>query len=343
MIDAEAAEDVIATHGASRHLVDPELLPMLDGFKPLILTKGNLEAVRAFARQRALLSQNSQVAARSVRSAAPGPKGAADVDVLIHWPEVVEAPLPCILHMHGGGYMFGSAAAEASRHRLMAASLSCCVASIEYRLAPETPFPGAIEDCYAALAWLVSHAAELDIDASRIGVMGESAGGGLAASLALMARDRGDYALAFQHLIYPMIDDRTGGTDHPHPYAGEFLWTAQNNQFGWASLLGGAPGAADVSPYAAAARAQDLSGLPPAYLSTGALDLFVDDTLDYARRLMRAGAPVELKVYPGAFHGFDYDPSAAVSVRAREDSLAALARALHGPAGSMRSPRGASL
>jgi triacylglycerol lipase len=248
--------------------------------------------------------------------------------MLMHRPEAADAPLPCIVHMHGGGYVIGSPHADAPQHRALAAALQCCIVSVDYRLAPETPFPGAIEDCYAALTWLFANAELLGIDPSRVGVMGESAGGGLAAALALMARDRGDFALAFQHLIYPMIDDRTCVTADPHPYAGEFIWTPHNNRFGWASLLGGAPGAADVSPYAAAARAESLSSLPPAFISTGALDLFLEEDLDYARRLMRAGVPVELHVYPGGFHAFDYDPSASVAAQARRDSRAALMRTL---------------
>ena len=157
--------------------------------------------------------------------------------------------------------------------------------------------------------------------------MGESAGGGLAAALALLARDRGEYSIAFQHLIYPMLDDRTG-TETPHPYAGEYLWTPANNMFGWSALLSVAPGSAGVSPYAAAARAADLAGLPPAFIATGALDLFVEEDIEYARRLIRAGVPVELHVYPGAFHGFDLSPDARVAQEARRISVAALRRAL---------------
>lgn len=161
--------------------------------------------------------------------------------------------------------------------------------------------------------------------------MGESAGGGLAAALALLARDRGDYALAFQHLIYPMIDDRTCVSDDPNPVTGEFIWTRHNNHFGWSALLGEAPGGPDISPYAAAARAKDLAGLPATFISTPTLDLFVDEDIAYARRLMRAGVPVELHVYPGGFHGFDYAPdSSRLAANARRDSRAALRRALHG-------------
>ncbi len=313
---------------ASRHLVDPELFGFLDGFPALSLSMDGLAAVRERVRQPVPFSSEPEAPVETSSRSAPGPDGAPDVPMLMHRPEAADAPLPCIVHMHGGGYVIGSPHADAPQHRALAAALQCCIVSVDYRLAPETPFPGAIEDCYAALTWLFANAELLGIDPSRVGVMGESAGGGLAAALALMARDRGDFALAFQHLIYPMIDDRTCVTADPHPYAGEFIWTPHNNRFGWASLLGGAPGAADVSPYAAAARAESLSSLPPAFISTGALDLFLEEDLDYARRLMRAGVPVELHVYPGGFHAFDYDPSASVAAQARRDSRAALMRTL---------------
>ena len=254
--------------------------------------------------------------------------GAPAVGMVMYRPRHGAGPRPCILHLHGGGFVFGAAAADGRQHRAIAHDLSCCIVSVDYRLAPETPFPGAIEDAYAALAWIVANAEALAVDPARIGVMGESAGGGLAAALALLARDRGQFALAFQHLIYPMLDDRTGREGAPHPFAGDFVWTAHNNRFGWSALLGDQAAGEAVSPYAAPARALDLSRLPATYLSTAALDLLAEENLDYARRLMRAGAPVELQVYPGAFHAFDYDPRAAVSARARRDSRAALRRAM---------------
>jgi triacylglycerol lipase len=242
-----------------------------------------------------------------------------------------DQPLGCIYHVHGGGYVIGKAGDLEPFHRAMVARLGCVLVSIEYRLAPETPFPGAIEDCYAGLAWTFAHAHELGVDPKRIGVLGESAGGGLAAALALMTRDRGEHNLAFQHLIYPMLDDRTVVAT-PHPYTGQYLWGAESNRFGWESLLGHEPGGPGVSPYAAPARAVDLAGLPPSFIATGALDLFLDEDIVYAQRLMRAGVPTELHVYPGAFHGFVLVADAAVAKQANADSDAALSRALRAAA-----------
>ena len=307
------------------HLVDPELRALLEVFPSLNFVMELLAEVRerVFPMPEADVSKTTQD-----RMTASGAAGAPDVEVLVYRPKTVSGPLPCIYHIHGGGYVIGAAKNQEPVHRQISGGLGCAIVSVEYRLAPETPFPGPVEDCYAGLAWTFANAAELGLDAGRIGVMGESAGGGLAAALALLARDRGEYALAFQHLIYPMLDDRTCEHPDPHPHAGEFIWPAHNNRFGWSSLLGHEPGRKGVSPYAAPARAEDLSRLPPTFISTGALDLFVEEDLEYARRLMRAGVPTELHVYPGAFHAFDMAPDAGVAQQARRDSREALARFL---------------
>jgi acetyl esterase/lipase len=311
----------------SRRLVDPQLLPLLDLIPPPNL---NLETLPALRARPVMFQVNPRDVERTDLTvmSIPGPAGAPEVEVLFYRPRGLTGAAPCILHIHGGGYVAGNAQSMEPVHRRLAADLSCCIASVNYRLAPETPFPGPVEDCYAALAWLAGSAGTLQIDPARIGVMGESAGGGLAAALALLARDRGEYKLAFQHLIYPMIDDRTCAVPEPHPYVGEFIWPPASNHFGWSSLLGHAPGAEGVSPYAAPARAEDLSGLPPTFLATGGLDLFLEENLEYARRLIRAGVPTELHVYPGAFHGFQWAAEADVSRAAARDSQAALEKAL---------------
>jgi len=315
---------------SSRHLVDPQLLPLLDSFPAFEWSAELLPMLRA--RPTRFPVNPDDVARTDMTTVqAPGPAGAPEVGVVVYRPKGSQGPLPCIFHIHGGGYITGAASANEAVHRPLAAALGCCIVSVDYRLAPETRFPGAIEDCYAALSWLVAHAENLGVDGARIGVMGESAGGGLAAALALLVRDRGEHRLAFQHLIYPMIDDRTCVTRTPNPYAGEFVWTPEANRFGWSSLLGAAPGGEGVSAYAAAARAKDLTGLPPAFIATGALDLFLDEDLTYAQRLIRSGVPVEVHVYPGAYHGFQWAADADVTKIARHDSVAALARAMGVP------------
>jgi len=308
----------------TKHLVDPELLGLLDLFPTLDLNAEMLPMARA---AQASFDFGAAGEASDVEVAATKIAG-SELGVMIYRPRRLAGPLPCIFHIHGGGYVTGSASRMEPIHRKLCDSAECAIVSIDYRLAPETPAPGPLEDCYAGLKWLYAAAEGLGIDTKRIGVMGESAGGGLAAALALLARDRGEYSLAFQHLIYPMLDDRTCVTPDPHPFTGEFIWTPKSNTFGWASLLGVAPGSTGVSEYAAPARASDLTKLPRTFISTGALDLFLEEDIEYARRLMRCGVPVELHVYPGAYHGFDLAPDARVSKQAQRDSVDALRRSM---------------
>lgn len=308
----------------SRHLVDPELLPMLETWPTMTLTQELLPLARGRDIPRPPVPPTN-VSRQRVMAA--GRDGAPEVGLDVYRPGDASGPTGCIYHIHGGGYVLGSAAEMEFFLRPLAQELGCAIVSVDYRLSPETAHPGPVEDCYAGLAWVFANAAALGVDPARVGVMGQSAGGGLAAGLALLVRDRAEYRLAFQHLIYPMIDDRTC-TGPAHPMAGEFIWNRGSNCFGWSALLGQEPGAADISPYAAASRAGDLAGLPPTYIMTGALDLFVDEDIAYAQRMIAAGVPTELQVYPGAYHGFDASPDAAVSQRARDDRTAALRRAL---------------
>ncbi len=213
-------------------------------------------------------------------------------------------------------------------NRRLVSELGCAIFSVDYRLAPETRFPGSLEDCYSVLLWLATNAKRLGVSVSCLGVKGESAGGGLAAALALLTRDRSGPRLAFQHLIYPMLDDRTGTDLDPNPYTGDFVWTRQQNDFGWSSLLGKQPGSPGVPAYAAAARGENLTGLPPTFIGVGSLDLFLDENLAYAGRLSRAGVEVELHVYPGAIHRFYEAPDARVAQAAERDSRNALQRAM---------------
>jgi acetyl esterase/lipase len=197
----------------------------------------------------------------------------------------------------------------------------CVVVSVDYRLCPETPFPGPQEDNYAALQWLADNAASLGVDAARLVVMGESAGGGLAASLALMARDRRGPTLAGQVLIYPMLDWRTGGPEdrYRNRHTGEFIWTRDKNRYGWEALRGDYQPVDERKAWFSPALADDLAGVAPAYISTGALDLFLDEDLDYARRLVDCGVQTELHVYPGAIHAFELVPDTGLAEQAAMD------------------------
>ena len=311
-----------------RDLIDPSLLPGLDFMPSLDLTPESLPVIRQGMEQMSATvpePENSGVEWREERITAPD---GHELLIRIYRPLDVRGLLPAVLHVHGGGYVMGSVSTNHLSNIGLAASTAALILSVDYRLAPETVAPGAVEDCYAALKWLHGNAATLGVDPAKIAVRGESAGGGLAAALALLARDRGGPAIAHQNLIYPMLDGRTCITRLP-AHLGAFVWARQANAFGWRSLLGQEPGSADVSPYAAPARAEELAGLPPAFIAVGALDLFLVEDMDYARRLIEAGVPVELHVYPGAYHGFDVLPDAAPVRQMKRDAVAALRKVLH--------------
>lgn len=317
----------------SSDMVDPELRNLLDAFPPLSLSLDALPQIRRDGDEmwRNLLAAADGAPDEGVRRAerfVPGPSEAPLVRVLTYQPTRVRHDMPAYLHIHGGGLVLGTADSADLANRKLAAELSCFIVSVDYRLAPETRAPGSVEDCYAALKWLYESAAELHVDRSRIAIGGESAGGGLAAALALLARDREEIPICFQNLVYPMLDDRTAALVKINPYTGLHLWTYESNRFGWTALLGRTPGGAGVSPYAAAARAVDLRGLPPALVTVGALDLFLEEDVDYATRLLQAGVPTELHVYPRAFHGFDLASGARVAQAIIRDRLNAMRRAL---------------
>lgn len=241
---------------------------------------------------------------------------------------------PAILHTHGGGYVVGSVRSDLPRLQAIAAQLDCVIVSVEYRLAPEADWTRSVEDNYAGLKWLHANAGALGVDPARIAVMGESAGGGHAAILALLARDRGEVPVCFQCLVYPMLDDRTGSRQIPPWPIGALVWTSASNRFGWESFLGQEPGTARVPATPVPARRNDLAGLPPAWIGVGAIDLFVDEDVDYAQRLIAAGVPTALSVVPGAFHGFDIiAPETPLARGFTESKLAALARAFGNPGG----------
>ena len=224
-----------------------------------------------------------------------------DVVVRVHRRKGVTGPLPCVYSIHGGGYVLGSYTMDDARFDRWCRMFPCVGVSVEYRLAPETPYPGPLEDCYSGLRWTVEHAADLGIDPDRIGIAGVSAGGGLAAALALLVRDRGESALQFQLLECPMIDDRR--VTHSSRLESLLVWSRESNEFGWRAYLGDLYGTDDVPYHAAPSRCTDLRGLPQAFVSVGGADGFRDEDIEYALRLNQASVPTELHVYPGAPHG----------------------------------------
>jgi acetyl esterase/lipase len=244
------------------------------------------------------------------------------VVVRVHRPKGVDGPLPCLYSIHGGGYVIGSFTMDDAKFDSWCQKFQCVGVSVEYRLAPETPYPGPLEDCYAGLRWTHDHAEELGIDRDRIGIGGVSAGGGLSAALALLARDRGELAVSFQLLECPMLDDRQATSSSQ--LDGLPIWSRESNTFGWQSYLGELYGAADVPYHAAPARAADLAGLPPTFIAVGSVDGFRDEDVAYATRLNEAGVPTELHVYPGLPHGhslFQGVPAVAQWQRDVEDWL----------------------
>jgi acetyl esterase/lipase len=296
-----------AAAGAPRPVYTPENIPVIRQAPPLVPlpTDDDLRRGGAF-----------EVTERTV----PGPNGAPDLSLLIIRPTTVAAPAACLYFIHGGGMIIGTNRSGGLVTMLgHAAELGFAIVSVEYRLAPETPDPGPVEDCYAGLTWTADHAAELGIDPARLIVGGVSAGGGLSAGVALLARDRGGPALAGQLLACPMLDDRNN-LPSTYQMAGRGVWDLQANDLGWTALLGDARGGPGVSPYAAPARAADLSGLPPAFIDVGSAETFRDEDVAYASRIWQAGGSAELHVWPGGSHAFfGMVPTAALS----QDAVAA--------------------
>jgi acetyl esterase/lipase len=287
------------------HLVHPELrdvVPMVEQFaKGPAFTRENLAQLRM---PNPMWQRPSLDTIKHEKRTIAGMKGQPDVTIYI----VNAKPgtsRPAILHTHGGGYVLGSAESSVRGLQELCEKLDVVAVSVEYRLAPETTFVGSLEDNYAGLKWLYANAVSVGADPAKIAVMGESAGGGHAALLAIAARDRGEVPVAFQCLIYPMLDDRTGTSRKMPPHVGTLIWTPVQNRFGWESFLGTQPGKAKAPKGAVPARVLDLKGLPPAFIGVGTLDLFHDEDVDYAQRLNAVGVNTELTVVPGAFHGFD--------------------------------------
>jgi acetyl esterase len=256
-----------------------------------------------------------------------GWEGDPEVGIRVYSPTERSGPVPGIVTIHGGGFMIGSVETEHVGSAYMALDTGAVVVSVEYRLAPEHPFPAAVHDCYAALQYLHAQAAELGVDPARIALAGVSAGGGLAAATALLARDLGGPAVCFQLLHIPELDDRLE-TPSMRAFTDSPMWNRPLAVQSWQAYLGPMAEADDVSPYAAPSRAADLSGLPPAYISTAEADPLRDEGILYGLRLLQAGVSVELHQFPGTFHGSALVMSAAISRRAHEENVTVLRRGL---------------
>lgn len=312
----------------AERVYDPEIAPIV----PLMPTDMNWTDMPAAREAMATMFESMGDGAAQARSDVKwedvqiaGPEGAPDVTVRLYRPPSESGTHPGLIYIHGGGFCVGNIESEHVGAASLCADVDAVVASVEYRLAPEDPFPAGLEDCYAALKWMHSEASSLGVDPEHIGIMGQSAGGGLSAGLALMARDKGGPKICYQVLGIPELDDRletpsmTQFTDTP-------LWNRPNAIKSWEHYLRGNTG--DVSSYAAPARATDLSGLPPAYVSTMEFDPLRDEGIQYAMRLLEHGVSVELHSYPGTFHGSMLVAEAEVSKRAAQEMADALRRGL---------------
>lgn len=302
--------------------LDPEIAAVLDRIP--LLDIADLATARREREELAAIARGRWTPSGLVTSEDRWVEGySADVGVRVrlHRATVGGTQAPCVLWVHGGGHVVGSAEQDDPLLDHLVGSMGCVAAAVDWRRAPEHPFPAALHDCYATLRWLHENSDDLGIDTRRVVVAGSSSGAGLAAGLALMARDRGEWPISAQVLLYPMLDDRaitasSGSVVHPR------VWNVESNRRAWAAYLAGVD---DISPYAAPARASDLAGLPWTWLGTAELDLFVDEDVDYAVRLMAAGVSTELHLYRGAVHGFElFAPDAEVSrrfVRDRDDAF----------------------
>ena len=286
---------------SSLHLVDPEFHPVLEVFQGFDFNLETLPMLRMMPAPPPLDSPAFEEAF------IPRKGGGDDLRLVVITPDIEKPPqgLPALLYMHGGGFVIGSPETILPTVQRLAQDVGCVVVLPAYRLAPEAIFPAALDDNFLALSWLYQTAEELGVDARRVAIGGDSAGGGHAAVLGLTARDRGANVPIFQLLIYPMLDDRTGSAHPASPLTGEFIWTAENNVFGWNSYLGCPAGGESIPEGAVPARREDLSGLPPTLIATASLDLFIGENEQFANRLSEQGVSVDIQVFEGGIHGFN--------------------------------------
>lgn len=306
---------------------DPELAAVLTALAanvPPSITPSMIERFRAIPPDPSVGGLVAQVGAVHDRVTIRG-FADAEIEVSVFHPAHPHGAGPGILYLHGGGMIFGNRFGGVGAYLPFVASHGAVVVAVEYRLAPENPDPIPLEDCFAALAWTAGNASDLGVDPARLIVAGQSAGAGLAAGVALLARDRGGPTIAAQLLVSPMLDDRND-TDSAHQIDGVGVWDRTSNETGWTALLGPRRGGAEVADASAPGRAADLGGLPPAFLSVGSAEVFRDETVAYASRIWASGGVAELHVWPGGFHGFEnFAPAAALTraaVAARDDWLA---------------------
>lgn len=310
---------------------DPELAAMLEVLPDVSLDISDLAQARVgFAEMIDMLNVDIDSSGVAVTDRAiPGPEGAPQVPVRIYTPEGIAQAGPGLLYIHGGGFVIGDLESEHGMCITLCRDLGIVVVSVDYRLAPETPYPGALEDCYSTLQWIGDNAGELHIDATRLGIFGQSAGGGLSAATVLLSRDRQGPQLCFQYLGIPELDDRLE-TPSMQGFVDTPMWNRPNAELSWDFYLGDSyqRGAQDLPYHAAPARCTDLSGLPPAYISTMEFDPLRDEGVLYALKLMQAGVATELHSFPGTFHGSSLFTTAQVSQRESAEMMAVLRRGL---------------
>lgn len=308
------------------HLLDPAVKPVIEAIPQLDLSPETIPLIRQATSETNELVDAEAASVIREEVFVPGlsPDQSA-IRCLMYRPAGAGQSEAVYLHMHGGGYVIGAPEMSDASNMHLCSRLGIRILSVDYRLAPEHPVPAPLDDCYAALAWLHQNAGQFGIDPARIAVGGESAGGGLAATLVQHAHALGEYPICFQLLTYPMLDDRTGSPGHQgDPTTGEFIWNRERNQKAWSFYLGDQPPAPPSVP----ARAESLKGLPPAWIGTAALDLFRDENITYAQRLMGAGVATELIIYPSVCHGFQWATDAPITKQYVRDQREALKRGL---------------
>ena len=308
---------------AERNRLDPASREPLEGL--LTEIPGGFNAIPDLDQRRAVVAQLLAEPERDTSvtledRVIPGPSG--DQKIRIYSPQNAQNPLPALVFIHGGGMVMGSIEGEAGTAQMLSAEAGAVVVSVDYRKAPENPYPAGPDDCYNASKWVFDNVEELGIDPTNIGLYGGSAGGGLALAVALMARDNGSMKFKYMMPIYPMIDDRNE-TDSTHEVTEVGIWDRDGNREAWDWYLGGK----EADQYAAPARAKDVSGLHPAFIDVGEMDAFRDEDMTFAQRLLHSGVPCEFRIYPGAYHASEvFAPEAELSKRIWAGRIEALKR-----------------